>query len=606
MTSTSDTELTSYKNIARLREEMNAGQPVDELTALKTFVDFYKTRPDTLVPILGLLNLKGRPYSLRDHFAMEPLFKLRLPRRMLFMCGRQISKSTSLAASGILRAACQPHLSTLVITPRFEQLRRLSSNYFAPFMTKSPIVNVMTDESCTKQVLQRTFSNGSSVFFSFAFLDCDRVRGLSCDWIDYDEVQDLDYEFLPIIHECMSASKLRMSLYSGTPKTLDNTIQALWEESSQAQWVIPCSLCGKWNMATVHEDLLKMIGRKTLVCAKCQRPINARAGHWYHTVKANMAKFQAYHIPQPIMPMHYEDSEKWGELIDKRDGKNNYDQARFYNEVLGESCDVGNKLVTITDIKKASRLGVNDLEKCIDEFRRCNVRVLGVDWGGGGEDEVSFTTAALVGLRSDGKIGCSYAVRFHAGFTHDEEARALLRLFKEGACHYFAHDYGGSGSVRETLMIQAGLPIDRIVNFMYVRATARNMVHWKPPHAGEMRGYFALDKARSLVLQATCIKGNVIWLPEYESSKNVTHDLLALLEDKHEMPKGADIYLVRKQPKLPDDFAHALNYGCVAIWHMTKRYPDLSSIQGIKLTSQQLSLSSPPDMEALRRTLPQE
>jgi hypothetical protein len=594
----------SYNNITQLKDSVNAGAPVDELTALKTFVEFYKTGPGTLVPLLGLLNLKGQPYSLKDHFTMEPLFKMQLPRRMLFKCARQISKTTSLAASSILRAACQPHLAALVITPRFEQLRRISSNYFSPFMTNSPIVNILTDEKCTKQVLQRTFSNGSSIVFSFAFLDCDRVRGLSCDWIDYDEVQDLDYEFLPIIHECMSASKLRMSMYSGTPKTLDNTIQALWEESSQAEWVIPCASCGKWNMATVHEDLIKMIGRKTLVCAKCQNPINARAGRWYHTAKDHMAKFQAYHIPQPVMPMHYEDPEKWGELIDKRDGKNNYDQSRFYNEVLGESCDVGNKLVTITDIKKASTLGVNELEKCIDAFRRCTVRTLGVDWGGGGEDGVSSTVASLVGLRADGKIGCYYCVRFHAGFTHDEEARALLRLFREGCCHYFAHDYGGSGSVRETLMIQAGLPIDRIMNFMYVRATTRNMVHWNPPHPNEMRGYFALDKARSLVLQATCIKGAVVALPEYESSKNITHDLLALLEDKHEMPRGADIYLVRKQPKIPDDFAHSLNYGCVAIWDRTGRYPDLSSIQGIKLTAQQLSLSSPPDMEALRRSMP--
>lgn len=593
-----------YKNITQLKSTVDAGLPVDALNALKTFVDFYKTNPGTLVPLLGLLNLKGRPYSLVDHFAMEPLFKMRLPRRMVFKCARQISKTTSVAASGILRAACQAHLSTLVITPRFEQLRRISSNYFSPFMTDSPIVNILTDEKCTKQVLQRTFSNGSSIIFSFAFLDCDRVRGLSVDWIDYDEVQDLDYEFLPIIHECMSASKLRMSMYSGTPKTLDNTVQALWEESSQAEWIIPCTACGKWNMTTVHEDLLKMIGRTTLVCAKCQKPVNARVGRWYHTAKDNMSKFQGYHIPQPIMPMHYEDKEKWGELLDKRDGKNNYNQSRFYNEVLGESCDFGNKLITITDIKKASTLGVNDLATAIDAFRRCSVRALGVDWGGGGIEGVSSTVASLVGLKSDGRIGCFYCTRFHAGFTHDDEANALLRLFKEGCCHYFAHDYGGSGSVRETLMIQAGLPIDRIMNFVYVRATARNMVHWHPPHPNEMRGYFALDKARSLVLQATCLKGSVILLPEYESSKNVTHDLLALLEDKHEMPGGADIYLVRKQPKLQDDFAHSLNYGAVAIWDRTGRYPDLSSIQGIKLSAQQLSLASPPDMEALRHSLP--
>jgi hypothetical protein len=85
-------------------------------------------------------------------------------------------------------------------------------------------------------------------------------------------------------------------------------------------------------------------------------------------------------------------------------------------------------------------------------------------------------------------------------------------------------------------------------------------------------------------------------LPEYESSKDITHDLLALMEDRRDVPSGADIFLIRRNAKLIDDFAHALNYGCIAIWHAFQCYPDLSKLVAIKLTPQQMNFANPPNV----------
>ena len=551
----------------------------------------------SLVPILGLLNLNGKPYHLHHHIPMEPLFKLMVPKRMLLKCGRQVSKSTTLASRGIITSAGYPFLRSLFLTPRYEQIRRFSTNYVRTFIAGSELFRrALVNTECTQQVLQRSFSNGSDMFFSFAFLDVERARGISCDIVYHDEIQDLDYTFMPIIKSCMDASDIGVSFFSGTPKTLDNGIQVLWDESSQAEWVIPCFSCGYWNMAAAHSDLLKMIGLKGVICAKCGNLLNPREGHWYHVAGKDYADFHGYHVPQIIMPMHYSIPSKWAELLAKRDGKFFYDETKFLNEVLGESADTGVKLVTVTDIKEASTLSVNTFNIAVGHTRnRSGVVALGVDWGGGGEQEISFTTAALVIQNpTTGQMECRYCERFHSGYGHDTEAKRLLEIFRESGAHYFAHDFGGSGSVRETLMIQAGLPMDRIIGFQYVRAHTRDLIHYKKPFAGEMRGYWALDKARSLVLQAICVKSKTILLPEYASSKDVTKDLLALMEDKHEMPQGSDIYLIRKVPKLSDDFAHALNYACCGIWHTTQNYPDLSSIQNIKLTQEQLNMANPP------------
>jgi hypothetical protein len=349
-------------------------------------------------------------------------------------------------------------------------------------------------------------------------------------------------------------------------------------------------------MANVHVDLLKMIGLRGVVCSKCDKLINPRDGHWYHTAGKDHPDFHGYHIPQPIMPMHYENMTKWAELLAKMSGKMFFDEAKFYNEVLGESADMGVKLVTLTDIKKASQLGRNEFNKVVDRIRaECRFVTMGVDWGGGGEDEISYTALAICGLdMQTGQIKCYYCERLHSGFTADKEARYLIDLFRDAGCHLFAHDFGGSGGVREILMIQAGMPVDRVMGFRYVMHAHRDLVYYNMPVRGEMRGWWGVDKPRSLHLQAVALKGANILLPEYESSKAVTSDLLNLYEEKTERPRGPDMLLIKRIAGKSDDFAHALNYASCAIWHATKTWPDLSAVHNIKLSAEELRLADPP------------
>jgi len=558
----------------------------------------------SFIPVLPMLSLKGQSYSLQDYAPFEPIYKFAQPRRSYYKSGRQVAKTTNMAASSVLQVGTQPHFSLLFVAPRYEQVRRISANYIRPFIEQSSVHSLLQNKSVENSVLQKSFLNGSRMYFSFAFLDADRIRGLSVDGIMYDEIQDIDVDFIPIIREVITASRnYGIEKFFGTPKTLDNTLQVLWEQSSQAEWVIKCG-CGLDNIPSVDHHLLKMIGPEGPMCAKCGRSINPRLGRWVHAITENMATDPGYHIPQIILPLHYEDpkhpgqmpkhaTEKWLDLLKKRD---RYDATKFMNEVLGESSDVGVKLVTLSDIRSASVLNKNTREEALKQCNKYSHRVLSVDWSGGGEDGLSTTTYCVTGRNvHNGKTECFYTARLHAALGHHEEARHLLMEFKAFRCHLFAHDFGGAGTLRETLMIQAGIPIDRIVPFVYVRASVKKMVEFNKPQPGSgERPYYSLDKARSLVLQATAIKAGTILMPEYESSKEITHDLLALFEDRHDSPGGADVFLIRRNPKMTDDFANALNYGCVAIWHAFKCYPDLSKATAIKLTPQQRNFVDPP------------
>ena len=559
----------------------------------------------SFIPVLPMLSLKGKPYSLIDYAPFEPIYKLQQPRRSYYKSGRQVAKTTNMSAHSVLQVGTQPHFSLLFVAPRYEQVRRISANYVRPFIEQSVIAKLLQNKSVEDSVLQKTFLNNSRMYFSFAFLDADRIRGLSVDGINYDEIQDIDVDFLPIIREVITASKLGIEKFFGTPKTLDNTLQILWEQSSQAEWVITCG-CGMDNIPSSDHHLMKMIGPNGPICAKCGQPINPRIGRWIHAVPENIATDAGYHIPQIILPLHYEDperpgempieaTEKWLDLLKKRD---RYDQSKFLNEVLGESCDMGVKLVTLSDIRTVSVLHKNDWHTALRTLNNYSHRVLAVDWSGGGEDGMSTTTYSVIGRRiTTGKLECLYTARLHASLGHHEEAKVLIDVFKAFRCFLFAHDFGGAGSIRETLMVQAGIPLDRIMPFVYVRASTKKMVELKRPPAGSgERSYYSLDKARSLVLQATAIKAEAVLLPEYNSSKDITHDLLALMEDRHDSPGGADIFLVRRNPKMIDDFAHSLNYGCVAIWHAFNCYPDLAKVRAIKLTPQQANFADPPNV----------
>lgn len=560
----------------------------------------------SLIPILPMLSLKGEPYSIVNYAPFEPLYRLQVPRRMYFKCGRQIAKSTNMSSQSVLQSAVVPHFATLFVAPRFEQIRRISSNYVRPFIEHSLIAQLLQNKSVVNGVLQRSFLNSSQMYFSYAFLDAERIRGLSVDATNYDEIQDIDTTFLPIIRECMSASNVGLERYYGTPKTMDNTLEALWDQSSQAEWFIRCAACNYDNIPSIKHHLAKMIGQLGPVCANCGRLVNPRLGRWVHTEPDRMMTDAGYHIPQIIMPMHYEDpakpgqipteaSEKWVDLRRKMDGQLQYDATKFSNEVLGESSDIGVRLVTLTDIKNVSVLNKNERRAALDRIREYRLRVLAVDWSGGGEDFISTTTYCVIGLHiKTGKTDCIYTKRASLAASHQDEAKLVLDEFRAFQCHMLAHDAAGAGAIRETLLIQAGLPLNKIMACVYIRASTKKMVE-RHQQRGE-RPYYQIDKARSLVLQASAIKAQTIRLPEYASSKDLTSDLLALYEDTYETPGGSDVFLVRRNPKLTDDFAQALNIGCIAAWHVTNSYPDLSRAMAIKLTPSQSNFAAPPNV----------
>lgn len=557
----------------------------------------------------GLLNLNGKPYELGDHFPFAPLFRVLMPKKQVWVTGRQVSKSTSLASHGVVLSNAVPHFKTLYVTPLYEQIRRFSTNYVRPFIDQSPVKSLWLGTSTEKSVLQRSFKNLSLMIFSFALLDADRVRGISAHKVAIDEVQDMDPDHIPIIEEVMSHSPWQLSQYTGTPKSLENPINGLFKTSSQAEWFIPCTTggCNTWNIPSREYHLADMIGPMHphisekypgVVCHKCRKPINPRHGHWVHKYKEKRWDFAGFHVPQLLLPLHYADPAMWSSLLQKQAGVGNVTEATFWNEVLGESVDAGQKLVSETELKAACILPWKNNTKRPDHQIRERLplykhRMLAIDWGGGGEKGVSHTVVALLGFTSTGQIDVLWGSRLLYGADHLREAREIIKLSKMFDVDYIAHDYTGAGTVRDTVLIQHGFNQDKMINVTLQRTASQDLMVFKPPTLLHHRPHYQLDKARSLLYTCQAIKLQAVRFFQYDwvqqDNPGLIADFLALVAEKTETRLVGDVFVVTRNTLLSDDFAQAVNIGCAALWTINDAWPNFAKLAGIgRITPAQL------------------
>jgi hypothetical protein len=415
------------------------------------------------------------------------------------------------------------------------------------------------------------------MYFSYAFLDAERTRGIPADKNVIDEVQDMNYDFLQIIHETLSGSPWGLKQYAGTPKSLDNTMEKLWQDSSQAEWMIqvPHPGCGHWNVPALDWDLYDMIGPwhrdisekcPGVVCAKCRKPLNPRTGRWVHAYPERRWTFAGYHVPQIIMPMHYADHEKW-DVAGRQDAgaqQHHPDHVpqRGLRRVVRRRVQAGHRDRPQERRRPAVAAKAAEAKKHLKKYVR---RVLAVDWGGGGGGQGSAAqegrraAAAADQLHHPGRPGHAPTARstciwgHRSVRTHDWEYEARLcveamTLFK---CSHIVHDYS------ERRRGPAGAPVpgrppahEHHQHALPGRRPQHHELprgHRRPPARLVLGG-----QGPVLVTTCMCIKYGLVrfFQYDYESADNagLLHDFLALIEEKVDTRLGSDVYVIVRNP----------------------------------------------------------
>jgi len=504
--------------------------------------------------------------------------------------GLVVHNSESTAVQLLTYTQIRSFFNSLYVSPRYEQTRTFSVDKVAPFIRHSPCF-ASRDTSLPMNITHRVAVENNNIYFSYALADAERIRSKTVGSVFYDEMQDLDPICLPVIQETMSASKdLGVAQGTGTPKTFDNLLEVEWSKSSQAEWCIPCKSCKKLNVPGIDFDLIKMIQKKGLSCAKCGKLVDTREGWWEHRYPHRRSLHDGYHAPQVVFPIHCEHQpgenkskpgRKWVDLVLAMEDLPTY---RFYNEKLAESFDNADELISKKALQENSSLTHrNEIETAAELCRNRRKYVfvsMGVDWGGGGESGLSRTAIVILAWKPDGSPDCMYMERITNPMPIDEEVNYIKYVAHKFGVDIVADDFCGAGSSKEIILLQSGFPQSKLMPIAYIASSSRKMMEFVASDESIACPHIRTPKAKSLSVMAALINKGYYKFPVFESwdKSEYTNNLLSLVQEKRDRSAGGASYVVTHKANRADDVAHALNYATLSYWYITKNMPDLTKI----------------------------
>jgi len=415
----------------------------------------------------NLIYLDGKRFDFTGRDYLRPIYDSNYQHKLL-KTGRQVEKSTMLANEFITNSCIIPYFKTLYVSPSHDQTRQFSNAKLKPWIEDSPVImKYLQSSSVSRQVFEKSFSNGSIGFLRSAFLSADRTRGISADCLNIDEIQDILTANIPVMLETLSHSKYGWKLFSGTPKTLDNPIEFYWQESSQCEWLVICD-----HHVPVHYNYLdeKCIGQEGIICNKCGHPIDPQKGKWI--AFSSNRDIMGFRISQLQVPWMHTPT-KWKEILWKL---KNYSKGLFYNEVLGISWDSASKPVTRTELI-ACCSSSHAFRIVPDGFTKSNHVFAGIDWGEGSDGSergmkgklknASYTVLTL-GCYLTPHVFYPFFMKRYTG----EEAlpsncvRDIIKICKLFNVACIGADWGHGWGVNEQLEQAFGVP--KVIKWQYV------------------------------------------------------------------------------------------------------------------------------------------
>lgn len=510
----------------------------------------------TLLP--ALYKIRGKPYSIKDYPQFEPMYAKDMPANIVYLCGRQIAKSTNLSRSEVLDMIQIPNFQILYVAPLQAQANRYSSLYLHEAMSTCPMIQLLQkpdpalgEGPIIKSVGHKSLVNGAGIQLMYAKTSADRARGITCDRIDYDEIQDQLIDVIPVVAESITNSEYMLQRFTGTAKTTDSAAEYYWQMSSQGEWVVRCLGCNYWNVPTKDGDALNMISVEGPICAKCGKILDTHCGELVHAYPHRKHEWFGVHVPQIVVPAITKSPVKWAKLIQK---VSNYPETLIFNEILGISHDAGARLITIEDIKKQCVLGTfEDLRKNLDDYAHV---VVGVDWGVA--EISSFTVSTVLGYTKNGDIDVLFAKRY-MGQDIESVVIDVMRTAIAYDADLIAADFG-VGWTNNTMLRNRGMNVSQVA---YTRSN--DFMRYNEIHGIDR---WMVDRNTALSLMFWGIKHGKIKFPNYDVMEPYINDLMSPYESIVESGSGMTSKKFLRNPSAPDDFAHALTFGMVMVMRL--------------------------------------
>lgn len=483
-------------------------------------------------------------------------------RRVLLKCGRQVEKSTLLGNLSLAYCALNPAFKVLYVSSAAQQAQVFSADRIKEPIETSQVLSALTNKDLSQNVFFKQFTNRAQIRLRYAFLSADRVRGIPADMILIDEIQDILTDNIPVIEECVSHSEHKLMRYSGTPKSLDNTIEKYWaDHSTQNEWVVPCDRCNNWNMLGERN-----IGKKGPICGKCGGPIDVRhenaqwaAGQPQTEENEDRVSYEGFRIPQIMVPWVVESEDAWKDILLKHE---QYSRARFHNEVLGLSFDSGTRPLKQNHIESCCipSLKMAELDESVN--RAAGLVFMGLDWGTG--ESASFTVMTLGGY-IDGRFTIFFAHRFTGQELEPPiQLDIIAKMVHRAKVKLIGADYGGGFDRNDFLQRTFGR--GKVWKYQYA-ARPNQKLNWQPKLQR-----FIVHRTEVMSDIFNAIKRRQLRFPRWsEFQAPHAEDMLNIFSEHNDMLNMTQYKL---SPGKSDDTFHSVLY-CFLVSMLHRNRPDI-------------------------------
>lgn len=271
-------------------------------------------------------------------------------REQVYMKGTQVGISTLMVRWVLFHADVHQRIA-LYTFPTDRELNDFSRQRIRPTIRSSAHLRSRIPADAVDNVGQRQVGAGW-VYFRGTNKPIDSI---DADVVVFDEYDSSDAANIEAserrVSGPMSAGLLRRV---GVPTYPGTGISKAYEASDQRVWTVKCDACSTHNPLRGSEAFTLNVDQVTarLVCRKCRRRIDPRAGEWIATFPDRDVR--GYHVPKLIVPGARL------ETIVENSRKTRPDQRQaFFNRDLGEGY-----------APSENRLSLEQLRACVDDDLR--------------------------------------------------------------------------------------------------------------------------------------------------------------------------------------------------------------------------------------------
>jgi hypothetical protein len=504
-----------------------------------------------------LYDNEGRLQKLDDFPMLRQIYD-NIPQKMLLKCSRKTLKSTLLSNFICLNLIRWNFFKMMYVGPQELTTKYFSGNYIPPRFESPKVKELLVKGWFKNDVFEKILDDTkSSVLFRYVSDDATRTRGPAIDCVVYDEVQDIQYDQIPIIRETMAMSPYKREIFAGTPLDSTNTIHKMWLTSNQLEWMMKCEGCNHWNSLTEGNDPLKMVQPAGLSCSKCGKVLNSRNGEWVCTHPAKEHLMTGYHLAQPILPHFNEDPKEWKEIYQKVHS-GSAELNVVMNETFGLSFDIGSKPITQEELIKHCTLGKQYSDTSENSLEIYNKRknnyigfTMGVDWGVSMAQ--SRTVATLGGIRPDGVYEV-FMAKIYKGYDYEAHIKQIAN--KANLVGAYCVSDSGPDPIRGIKLCE--LTGDNRSQLAAYRRT-KMIQHFEPGVYDWRQNRWVLHRSDVISLIIRKIKEGKILFPCWEDVSEYMQDLLNVYMEVRDGLYGQEL-IYDHHPKQPDDAMHSLVY----------------------------------------------